>query len=207
MGRVEQLITQFKEWLVEQEWFIQLREKWQELSPEQQQYAKMGGLGSGSAVLLGIVISSISSTHALKSELESKMELNQLILTAAQEMKRLKDSGSATGAGRSPDKGPWPDYLKSRGDAAGVAREAIEVSSEKSGGKTELVKESLFDVNLKKIGIKQIIRMAFQLENGPRPVKLRNLTIDTKLDPEGYMDARMAISAFVLQQPNPGTGK
>ena len=67
---------------------------------------------------------------------------------------------------------------------------------EKPGNPSELAKEALIDLTLKKINIKQAVRYAFNLEHGARPVKLRNLSIETKSDNPGYVDAVLAVSAF-----------
>ena len=48
------------------------------------------------------------------------------------------------------------------------------------------------------MNIKQVVRYAASLESGSRPIKLRNLLIDTKTDPSGYLDATLALSAFTL---------
>ena len=63
-------------------------------------------------------------------------------------------------------------------------------------------KEAMFDLKLKHVTIRQVVRYAFFLESGGKPVKLRNLTIDTKGDPSGYLDATLAVSGFAVAASN-----
>ena len=53
---------------------------------------------------------------------------------------------------------------------------------------------------VKHANIKQVVKFAQGLEAGARPVKLRDLIIDTKPDGSGYLDATLSVSAFSLVQ-------
>jgi hypothetical protein len=93
---------------------------------------------------------------------------------------------------------PWHAYFESLAPNAGLDKSSLSVNSEKVGASNDQSKETLFDLNLKHVSIKQIVRFALALESGQKPIKLRNLSIDTKDDPAGYMDATLAISVFTL---------
>jgi len=79
---------------------------------------------------------------------------------------------------------------------SGIDKSGITASPEKAGESSEQTKETLVDLNLKHVSIKQVVNFAVALESGARPVKLRNLQIDTKADPTGYMDATLSVSGF-----------
>ena len=74
------------------------------------------------------------------------------------------------------------------------------VSAEKPGASGEVAKESLFDLSLKKVSIRQVVKLAYFLESGSQPVKLRNLSIDTNADASGYLDATLSVSTFTLNE-------
>ncbi len=194
----QQWITSVSDWLGEQEWFQQLKGKWEELDPQSRLYVKAGA-ASGSVLLFFIlVLSAVWSVHSLKNELAEKTELLSQIQSANDELRRLRDETAGAAAAGAQQTGPWPAYFESVGTGAGLDKATLTVSGEKPGATSDQAKEGLYDLGLKHVSIKQVVRFAFGLENGARPVKLRNLSIDTHADPEGYMDATLAVSAFAL---------
>jgi hypothetical protein len=198
-SRFSQWMTSVTDWLGEQEWYLQLKAKWEELDPQSRVYLKAGAAGGSALLLLILFFSAVWSVHSLKSELADKQGLLSSIQSANEELRRLKDEASGSpAAGAATASGSWGSYFESLGQAAGVDKSSLSISSDKAGTTTELAKETLFDVALKHVSIKQVVRYAFNVENGNRPVKLRNLSIDTHADPQGYMDATLAVSAFAL---------
>lgn len=195
-GRLQQLGTKVSDWLGEQEWFQELRSKWDELDPEKQLYVKIGGIAIVALGMVALVGSSLMSVNALKSDVSNKASLMAALQHASDELKRLKDSsGSANAAS---DTSPWSSYFETVLTSANIDPSAYELSNEKQGAKGEQSRESLFDISLKHVTVKQVVRFANALEAGPRPVKLKTLEVDTKNDPTGYMDAKLSISAFKM---------
>jgi hypothetical protein len=148
-----------------------------------------------------LVLSAVWSVHSLKKELADKTELVSSIQTANEELRRLRDetAGSpAASAGAAAGGGTWTSYFESIGTGVGLDKSMLTVSGDKAGATTDQAKESLYDLTLKHVSIKQVVRLAFGIENGSRPAKLRNLSIDTHADPQGYMDATLAVSGFAL---------
>lgn len=184
--------------LNEQEWYQELKGKWDELDPQSQLYLKLAvGIALILAVLM-IMINALWSVHKMKVEFSEKNELLRMIQNANTELQQLKDTAASSsilaGAGD-----PWGLYFTNIAGSSGISKESLTISDEKNGSVTDLSKESLFDLNLKHVNIRQVVRYAFTLENGGRPIKLRNLQIDTKGDPEGYLDATLSVSTFALQ--------
>lgn len=201
-SRFQPWLTGISDWLGEQEWFNQLKAKWEELEPQNRVYFKAGGVAGALLFLMMLVLSAVWSVHSLKNELADKTELVASIQAANDELRRLKDetagsaaasAGAAAGGG-----GTWTSYFENVGNTVGVDKTSLTVSNDKPGATSEQAKESLYDLSLKHVSIKQVVRYAFSIENGSRPVKLRNLSIDTHADPQGYMDATLAVSAFAL---------
>jgi hypothetical protein len=202
-SRVARFFRELGEKLNEQVWFQQLKSKWDELDPQSRLYLRYAATAGAMLLAVGLVFSSWLSVRGLKKELAEKNDLLVLIQSANDEMRRLKDAvpRAATGGrpGETPD-APWPAYLESTASTAGIDKSVLTVGAEKAGASSDQAKESLIDLQLKRVSIKQVVRYAFYLENGARPVKLRNLAIDTQGDPEGYMNATLSVSAFSLKQ-------
>ncbi len=144
----------------------------------------------------------------MKKELTEKNELVTLIQSATNEMRQLKDSAPAGARTQNGGNGPWAPFLEQVATSSGIDKAALTVANEKTAPqpkdapKEGGTKETLMDVTLKKVNIKQVIRFINSLENGSRPVKLRALSIDTKNEATGYLDAVLSISGFSLAQPS-----
>ena len=122
-----------------------------------------------------------------------------MIETSTDELRRLQEAlpGNAL-KGDAQEASPWSAYFETLATTAGMAKSNLNISTEKPGASSDQAKESLFDIDLKHVNVKQVIGYAVSLENGPRPAKIRNLFINTKGDPTGYMDATFAVSGFAL---------
>lgn len=197
-GKLGRLFSTLGDKLNEQVWFQQLKGKWEELDPQSRTYLRAAGIGLSSLLVLVLVLSSIFSVRALRHDLNERTELLGTIQTAGDEMRRLRESNPAVASGSEPESGPWAPYFETIATQAGMEKSVVTIGEEKPGTNSELAKEALIEVSLKKVNIKQVVRYAFQLESGRRPVKLRNLTIDTQMDPSGYLNATLAVSAFKL---------
>lgn len=196
-SRFKQWASTASDWLGEQVWFQQIKAKWDELDPNSRAYLKAGAMGGTLLLAIGLVISSIWSVHSLKSELNDKQDLLTLIQSANEELRKLREQTSGVPTASSGG-GAWPGYFETIATNAGIEKDALGVGTEKPGATGETTKETLYDLSLKHVSVKQVVRYAFNLENGARPVKLRNIQIDTKNDPDGYMDATLSVSGFAM---------
>jgi hypothetical protein len=194
-SRVPEWMSSFSDKISEQVWFQQLKQKWEELDPQSRRYLVFAGIGGFLLAIIFVIFSSIWSVYSLKKELSEKRALLNMIQTANDEIRRLKESVPNAG-NQVAEGGPWAPYFESLAVNANVDKASLTVSAEKAGNSSEQTKEALIDLSLKHVNIKQLTRYALAVENGPRPVKLRNLVIDTKEDPTGYLDATLAVSAF-----------
>jgi hypothetical protein len=195
-------LSSVSDWLNEQEWFQELKGKWESLDPQSRIYLQFAGVGAVVLLFFYLVFSGIWGVQSLKHEISEKNDLLTKIQAANDELTKLRES-QPSGAGNAGDNsGPWGTYMETTAGAAGIDKSSLTISDEKPGNTTDLAKEVLFDITLKHVSIKQIVRYAFSLENGSRPMKLRNLSIDTHADPAGYMDATLSVSGFSLINPN-----
>lgn len=196
-NKLGQWMDSLRDALADQPWFQSLKAKWDELDPQSRTYLKLASAGGALVLTVAVAGSFVWNVSKLKRELAEKNELLGMIQSANDEMRRLKESNASVGMAASAAE-PWPPYFTGLAASAGIAKESLTLSEEKKGAGSEQVKESLIDIGVKHANIRQITRLAFSLENGARPVKLRNLLIDTKDDPAGYMDATLSVSAFTL---------
>jgi hypothetical protein len=187
----------------EQQWAQELKGKWEELDLQSKLYLKLALLGSGVFLVLFAIFSSIWSVHRLKQELTDKRTLLTMIQNSTDELRRLQDAlPASTLRNGAKDTGPWSAYFETLAGLAGMDKSNLNISVEKPGTAGDQSKESLFDIDLKHVNIKQVVAYAVSLENGQRPTKIRNFSIETNADPTGYMDASFAVSGFTLTAVN-----
>jgi type II secretory pathway component PulM len=197
-AKIREWMDSAGEFLNEQVWFQELKGKWEELDPQSKIYLRFAAVGGGILLVIITILSVIWSVHSLKKELSEKRALLSMIQNANDEINRLKNSipgGATAGSDRDEE---WGAYFETVASTSGMDRGSISMGGEKAGASGDQSKEVLFEVTVKHVSIRQLIRYVLALESGRRPVKLRNLSIDTKGDPSGYMDATLAVSAFTL---------
>jgi hypothetical protein len=195
-GKLAALVQQLAEKLQENPAFQKLRAKIDELDPQSRLY--LNGAIATTAVLatLGVIWGSYSAAQRARSDYQEKLALTEMIQNASVELRQLREKNAGAGGTRSDVPAPWPPYLESQALQLGIIKESLTLGPEREGKSSEQNKESLIDLQLKKINIKQLARFAAALERGSRPVKIRALTIDTHPDASGYLDATLALSAF-----------
>ncbi len=188
----------FKDSLNDQVWFQELKEKWEGLDPEMRLAVKMGSLALAVIALLLWVLSFIWGVHKLSAEVNEKTDLIAYLQASSDEMRRLRESNSSASSSGAEDSSPWSSYFQSLASQVLIDPSNLSVSGEKPGAKTDTTAEGLIDISLKHVSIKQIVRFLNMVETSARPVKVRNLLIDAKNDPSGYLDAEIAVSGFSL---------
>jgi hypothetical protein len=199
-SRIAQWRSSAADWLNDQEWYQQIQEKWAELDAQSQFYIKSAGAVVGALLILGFTLNFVLGVRSLRQDLEDKNELLSMIQTGNEELRRLRDTNQAM----SGDAGPWNTYLETQATTAGLDRTSVIVSAEKGSDSSEHAKETRYDIDVKKVNIRQLVRYAFSLENGTRPVKLRYLSVDTGNETTGYLNATISVSAFSVNQTEKG---
>lgn len=202
-SKISEWTESLMEFLNGQEWFRQLREKWDELDLQTKTAAKLASIAGVLLLVLFITLNAIWHVHSLRSELIEKRDLLTYLQASSNEMNQLKDSTSGLGrkGGADKDIGGWSSYIESIASSSGIEKGSMTVSAEKPGTESEQAKESLLDITLKKLNVKQLTLFAFNLENGSKPVKIRNMAVDLKNDPSGYMEVTLSISGFTMTPP------
>jgi len=183
----------FSEKIKEQEWFQQIQSSYQQLSPEQQNYVKWGGIGGGIIVFLYLTITLLSSANALKSEYFEKQALLQLINQAGDEIRRLKGQNAGISQPGAKD---WKTVVQGWATAQGLQPDSIELVKETPQPAKGAVRESLLEVQVKGISLHPLVQMLYQIEHGTPPAKLKGLQIDVASD-DGLLNAKLSLSGFL----------
>lgn len=197
---VSDLVSRISDAVSEQSWFQELRAKWDELDPQSRFYLK---ILFAALVIGGIVVfffASAWSGYRAKAEFEEKTALVSSIQKAADELRDLKAGGLApVSEGGESTPTDWGQTLRNIATQAGIDASGMEISAEKPGKKNPGLKETLLDVSLKKTNVRQVVKFAFFLENGGSPIKIRNMSVDA-LDAEGFLEAKLSVSAYSAAQ-------
>ena len=182
--------------IAEQTWFQELKGKWDELDPQSKNILRAGlALGAVSLVIL-LIISAIWSVHQTKSELADKNSLLQLIQNSNDELKQLKAKIPTTALTPEKELSSWNSYLENILLTLGIPKENFNITDERPGQSTDYSKEMYFEITIKRMNVKQLVKIVQNLEKGSRAAKLRNLSVEEKLEGSGELDAVLHLSTF-----------
>ncbi len=207
-SKLSQLLNQFRDQVTQavqdSPLVQQLKSKFDELEPRSRNQVTGGAVGGILLLIVLVVVNASMSVRTLKQNLAEKNELVRLLQSANEDLRRLKEEASLAGistqAGGSGEAPPaWNAHFETTATSAGIQKDAIAISGEKAGTTGEQTRESLFDITLKKVNLRQLARFATSIESGSKPVKIRNLTIDAKPDGSAWLDATVSVSAFSLK--------
>ena len=186
-----------------QVWFQELKSKWEELDPQSRMSLKLASVALTLMGLVFLIFSSIWGVYSLKQELKDKKVLLTVLQSANDEMQALKDRLPPTSTSLGPDvsETPWATYFEGITTGLNLDKTLVSIGQEKAGDTTDESKEAIYEITLKHVNIKQVVRFALAVETGARPVRIRNMAIDTKEDPSGYIDATFLLSSFTMKVP------
>lgn len=190
---LSRLLSQIGSKITETSLYQQLRAKWDELDPQVRSIVTAASVGLGGLVILLFIGTVASDVGTLRQNTYTKMELVTLLRSANVEMSRLK---AITGGSAMADaKIDWNGYFTGLAGQNGLDPANLKVGAEKPAKGTATADESLLDLELKHVSIKQLLQFAVAVDQGHLPVRLRNLKITTE-SPEGYLDSTLSVSGF-----------
>jgi hypothetical protein len=214
-GKFSRAWRSFTDKIQDQVWFQQLKAKWDELDHRSKSILRYGSLIGGVALVIGLVGTTMMSVAATKGEIDRKLSLIRKIQSSQDELRRLKDITSRFSGGGEE---PWAQFLQQKALAAGLDPAGVQVASEKvvetksapapkgKDGKPAPAapangpEETVIEVGLKKINVRQLAKYVHEIENGGRTVKVRRLVVDTAPDESGYLDMSVTVSAFKMKE-------
>jgi type II secretory pathway component PulM len=179
----------------EQEWYQQLNSAWSQLPPEQQRMARIGGTLSGFLIAAYLMFSTYDSAHTAKEEYYQKEELARILTQANDEIRRLKGQNSGIQQG-----GPqsWAGVFQGLATLQGLPASSVEILKESPGATQGVIQESLLEVKLKGLQVRQLVPFLYQIEHGNPPMKLKGLIVEPSSE-EGLLNAKVNVSGYMAK--------
>lgn len=175
----------------------QIKARYEELDPQTKLYVNLGGVAGMMLLILITVFSGIAKVNSLKSDMNDREELIGWLQRSGDTLKQLKAQQEAM-RGNKDMNSPLNTFVQSVGNGAGVNPDKIEVAAERSGRDTKDAKEFLADVKMNQVNLRQVTRLLFNLtdQGAPRNLVVRDLSIDTKNDPTGWLDVSFTVATW-----------
>lgn len=178
--------------------FQELAEKWDELDSRVKFKIQLGAMGGVVFLVLFSVFASISNVNGLKRSLEEKDALIGYLQNSADEIKQLR-SQSTNNLTANAASSPLNSIAETVLPMANIDASRAVISPEREGSEDKNTKEVLVDVKFTQVNIRQIVKFMYNIaETGKaKSVYIRDLNIDTKEDPAGYIDAALTVAGFI----------
>ena len=176
----------------EQEWYQQIQGAFQQLSPEQQNQLRWGGVIAGFLVSIWVIYSVTASAGSARNGYYEKQELARVITDANDELRRLKGQNSAMAQGQEQN---WKTLISNLAGSQGIPADHIEVSKEQPGKTRNSIQETLLEVQVKSAALSSLVQMLAQIERGNPPMKLKGLRIEPAT--EGQLNAKLNLSGYL----------
>ena len=189
--------------LQDQVWFQQIRSKWDELDAKSRLIIRTGSLVFSVVLLAGGTGVLYKEVQSKKTLIEERGELVTKLQKSQDELRKLRE---ASPLNASSDE-PWNAFIESKLGAIGIAPEAMTLEPEKSidhskekNADLSRPKETQIDGALKKVNIRQVVKLVYAMENSGRPAKVKRLTIDTEPDESGYLNLSFTLLGYSFQK-------
>jgi type II secretory pathway component PulM len=179
----------------EQEWFQQLNAAWGQLPPEQQQMARIGGTVAGFLISAYLMFTTYDSAHTAKEEYYQKEELTRILTQANDELRRLKGQNTGIPQGSAQT---WSSVFQGLATLQGLPATAVEILKESPGATQGVIQESLLEVKIKGLQVRQLVPMLYQIEHGSPPMKLKGLIVEPSTE-EGVLNAKVNVSGYMAK--------
>lgn len=192
MSKLTNLIEQIRE----SEAFQQLKAKYDELDGQTKFYVNIGALAAAVLLVFISVLTGIIKVNGLKSDLNEKEELVGYLQRSADTIRQLRAQQQA--AHGSADMSSLPGFITTTMENSGIPADKAEVGKEQAGVEDKETKESFVDVKLSQINLRQLTRFLFNLthQGGAKSINVKDLAVDTKGDPSGYIDAVVTVASY-----------
>ena len=183
----------------EQEWFIQIKSSYDQLSSDQQQYVKWGGFAFFLLLLIYLTFTTVDLANNAKDEYFDKQELSSVVSKANDEIRRLK--GQNSGIKQNGAIQSWKVIFQGLASMQGLPDGSIEITKESPGATQNIIQETLIELKVKGLSTRQLTQFLYAAEHGNPPMKLKGM----KVEPggEGTLVASLNLSAF-LSKPEKG---
>jgi hypothetical protein len=201
--RLAELKTKFSEFwdtIKESESYQQLKGKYDELDARTQIIIQLSIVGGFAFMILMSVLAGMAKVGGLKGDIDTREKLIGYLQQSSDTIKQYKMQAQAEAASLDSG-GPLNQLALGVLGPSNIDGSRVEISNERDGAEDKQSKEVLVDVKLSQVNLRQITKFMFNItEQGrKRNVTIRDLNIDTKDDPSGYMDAAVTIAAYKVK--------
>lgn len=193
---MNQQVQQFVDKMKEQEWYQQLQNSYQQLSPEQQTYVKWGSVAATALVFMSFTFKIMRESNALKNEYFQKQELVQLLNQGSDEIRRSK--GQNSGFSQSGASTNWKNMIQNIATNQGLQAESVEILKEAPGAAKNIIQESLLEVQIRGVTIRPLVQILYQLEHSQPPMKLKGMSVEAGPG-DGLLNAKLNLSGYMAK--------
>lgn len=197
LAELKRKFSEFWETIKESEAYLQIKEKYDELDTRTKITIQLGAVGGVAFMILLSVLTGIAKVSTLKGSIDETEALIGYLQHSSDSIRQLKmqaqSAASSVDAG-----GSLGDFASSLLGPSNIDPARAEIASERDGSEEKDTKEILVDVKLSQVNLRQVSRfMINAIEEGKkRSVAIKELNVDTKGDPSGYMDAQVTLAAY-----------
>lgn len=197
----EKMHSAFSDTLVrikDSEAYQQLAARWDELDDQKRFSIQLGAVALFFIGILTSVFGSIASLNNLKRTIEERESLIGYLQTSAEEIKRYK-ALSLADMNTAAAMNALPVLAEAVIKLANIETSHVQIGSEQDGTEDKKSKEKLLEVKFNQINLRQLVKFMhhFADQGKAKSVYVKSVTIDTKEDPSGYMDAVVTIAGFI----------
>lgn len=176
--------------------FQQVKGRYDELDSQAKLYVNLGAVALVVFFVFFTILLGMAKLSRMKSDINEREELIGYLQRSSDQIRQLKAQQSAS---RGVDTtSPLPEFVGNVLMAAKIAEDKAEIGQERTGAQDKETVEALLDVKLSQVNLRQITQFLFTLteQGSARSLNIKDLTIDTKSDPSGWMDAAVTISSY-----------
>lgn len=192
MSRLDKILDQIRD----SEAFQQVKGKYDELDSQAKLYVNLGAFAAMVFLIFLTLVISMARLSHLKSDLTEREELIGYLQTSSDQIKQLKaQQASSRGLDTST---PLPSFISTVATNNRIDPSKVEVGSERPGAADKDAVETLLDVKLSQVNLRQISQFLFALtdQGSARGLNIKDLNIDTKGDASGWMDASITVASY-----------
>lgn len=195
MGKLDKAIETIRD----SEAYQQIKAKYDELDSQTKLYVNLGAVAGVVFVIFLSMVIGMAKLRGMKSDLDDREELIGYLQRSADQIKTLRAAqNSSHGSDLSSPLGQFVTNVLVSMATTRIDPTKVDVGSEKPGEQDKDSVETTLDVKMTQVNIRQITNFLFELtqQGSARGLNVKNLSIDTKGDPSGWMNATMTLATY-----------
>ena len=193
MSRASDLIQKIKD----SDAYLELKQRYEDLDAQTKVYIGFGTAGGLLILLICTVVFPISKLNSIKAEINDKEATIAYLQKSSDQIKQLKLQQQQAGQGADLSS-PLPLFIQSIVSASGADPEKLDIGGERVGTVDKDSQEVMVDVRMNQTNLRMVNKILFNITDrgSVRGLNIKDLNMDTKGDPNGYMDASFTVASF-----------